>query len=142
MPVAASLRLGRDAGGIVRLNDLLAEVFATAGTDPAVADDLKLCLNEAVANVMSYGEPPAGELWIEIGLLAAADAARAVIEDNGQPFDPLSHPIARPITGLADAQVGGFGIALIRQTAREVRWEPATGTGNRLTLVCGPPDPA
>lgn len=142
MSVTATLRLGRDAEGIVRLNALLAELFAAAGTDPAVADDLKLCLNEAVANVMSYAEPPEGPLQIDIDLAVGPDSAHAVVADNGQPFDPLAHPGARPITGLADAQVGGFGIALLRQTARELRWETPDGHGNRLTLVCGGPAPA
>lgn len=139
MSVTATLCLDRDLAGIDRLNGLLAEVLAAARTEPSVGDDIKLCLNEAVANVMAYGEPPGEPLRIDIAITAGAGFAHAVVEDNARPFDPLSHPVAQPITGLADAQVGGFGIALIRQTAQEVRWEAPGGHGNRLTLVCGNP---
>ena len=133
----ASLRLTRDSAGIARLNGLLADLFATAGTDAAVAGDLKLCLNEAVANVMAHGETAGDPLRIDIRLTAAAASARAVVEDNCAPFDPLARPAAAPITGLDDVQVGGFGILLIRETAQAVVWEPLGPAGNRLTLVCG-----
>lgn len=137
MAVTATLRLSRASDDIVRLNAVLADLFAGAGTDAAVAGDMKLCLNEALANVMAYGETAGEPLRIDVRVSARGGTVRAVIEDNCALFDPLAQPPARPITGLDDAQVGGFGIALIRETARDVLWEPLGRSGNRLTLVCG-----
>jgi anti-sigma regulatory factor (Ser/Thr protein kinase) len=137
MPVTATLRLTRAGDDIVRLNAVLADLFAGAGTEPAVAGDMKLCLNEALANVMAYGETAGEPLRIDVRVSAGGGTVRAVVEDNCALFDPLAQPPARPITGLEDAQVGGFGIALIRDTARDVLWEPLGHRGNRLTLVCG-----
>lgn len=137
MASTATLRLTSASEGIARLNGLLADLFAGAGTDATVAGEIKLCLNEAVANVMTHGETGGERLRIDVRLRIGAAGAEAVVEDNCALFDPLSHPLAPPITGLADAQVGGFGIALIRETARRVLWEPLGTRGNRLTLVCG-----
>ena len=137
MAATATLRLTRASEDIARLNGLLADLFARAGTDPTVAGDLKLCLNEAVANVMAHGETAGDPLRIDVRLRIGTGGALAVVEDNCTLFDPLSRPKAQPITGLDDAQVGGFGIALIRDTARTVIWEPLGSRGNRLTLACG-----
>lgn len=140
VPVTATLHLTRAVEGITTLNERLVDLFAQAGTAETVAADMKLCLNEAVANIMSYGETGSDEaLRIDLRLEASETAARALVEDNCALFDPLASPVAQPMTGLEDAQIGGFGIDLIRSTAREVRWEPLGPIGNRLTLGSGAP---
>lgn len=140
--VAASLCLSREIAGIERLNGLLREVFARAGTVRSVSDDLKLCLNEAVANVMTHGRTAlSATLRIDVHLIAAETRATAYIDDNCVHFDPLRHPLRAPMNGLRRARIGGFGIALIRATASDLRWQALGDNGNRLSIVCELPSP-
>lgn len=134
----AVLRLGSDLSEVARLNDWYAGEVAGAGVPPDLAGDLKLCLNEAVANVLSYafeGDDAPAAPEVEVRLLLSPCRASAEVIDNGFAFDPLSRPRAAPLTDLATAGIGGFGITLIRETAAEVRYRRAEGR-NHLTMVC------
>jgi serine/threonine-protein kinase RsbW len=124
---------------VTRMNRWLDDAFVEAGTAAPVADDLKLCLNEAVANAMLYGfrDTVAPEIDIEIGLGRAS--ASAVLTDNGKPFNPLDWPQRPKLTRLEDATIGGFGIQLIRQTATSVDYDRIDGR-NRLSVICGAQD--
>lgn len=137
MVIAASLRLTRESAGIERLNDLLREVFARAGTVRSVSDDLKLCLNEAVANVMAHGQTAvSANLRIDVHFIAAETRATAYVDDNCVHFDPLKYPLTAPMNGLRHARIGGFGIALIRATASSLRWQALGENGNRFSITC------
>jgi serine/threonine-protein kinase RsbW len=131
-----NFRMGSDIAEIARLNDLLADVFGKAGTNDRVAAALKLCVNEAVANVIAHGRTSDVALLLEVDVYATVETAVATVSDNCYPFDPLSHPLATRMTSLSDAKVGGYGILLIRETAREVSWQAIGDHGNILTLLC------
>lgn len=127
------LDLSPDLAEIERLNIWFGELCAQAMLNPGVAGDMKLCLNEAVTNVMSYGQITSGLISCEVDM----DAVRVqvVLSDTGVPFNPLEAPIADPMNGLETAQIGGFGIKLIRETAREIAYR-RDGNHNILTMVC------
>lgn len=135
MALQRRLALAPDPAEVTRLNAWLDDAFAAAGTVPTVAGDLKLCLNEAVANVIGYAfdAVTSPEIDIEIGL--SADRAIAVVTDNGRAFDPLSRPSREKLTSLEDAEIGGFGIHLIRDFASALSYQ-RIGNRNRLTITC------
>ena len=137
MVIAASLRLTRESAGIVRLNGLLRDVFARAGTVGSVSDDLKLCLNELVANIMEHGQAaPSATLCIDVLLIAAETRVTAYIDDNCVHFDPLKYPLTAPMNGLGHARFGGVGTALIRAAASSLQWQALGEKGNRFIIVC------
>ena len=137
MARADRLYLDRDLANLARLNDWLAGLFDRAETPAELAGDMKLCLNEAVTNVISYGDSGTRPLQITVSVRVQADSIAAIVEDNCAVFDPTADDGANPITGLEDARIGGFGISLIRSTAASMRWQPLDTKGNRLTLICG-----
>ena len=62
-------------------------------------------------------------------------------DDDGAPFDPVKAVAPPAFTRLADAAIGGLGIALVKRLARKVTHErPALAGGigfqpvNRLTV--------
>ncbi|WP_306117612.1 MULTISPECIES: ATP-binding protein [unclassified Roseitalea] len=129
------LTLDADPAALARLNDWLAARFSEAGLAPAVAADMKLCLNEAVTNTICHGfDDPAGAR-IAVELQAGPRRAVALVTDNGRPFDPLAAPLAAPIESLRSAQIGGFGIKLMRDTASALHYE-RVGDTNRLRIEC------
>ena len=134
--MTARLELTASLPDIVRMNEWLAEVFAREGVPDDVAGSAKLCLNEIVANAILHGYPEGTKGRIDLSVDRQGDALAITVEDDGIAFDPLSAPEARPMTGLDDARVGGFGIKLFREASRGARYERSGGR-NRLTFVCG-----
>ena len=130
------LSLGPEVAEIARLNDWLDQACIDSGIAREIADDLKLCLNEAVANTMLYAfdQEPNPRIRVEIEINERC--ASAVLTDNGRAFDPLALPAPPMPTDLATAQVGGFGVQLIRDSSSSVEYERRDGL-NRLHIVCG-----
>ena len=98
-----------------------------------LAHAVRLCLEEAVDNLISYTSVTAGGPRIDIELGWQGDTLVAVVEDHGPPFDPRTVPAFSPAKNLETMQPGGWGVHLIRSYAGETEY--TTGpNGNRLTL--------
>ena len=130
----ARIDLGCSLGEISRLNAWLADRFAEAGLPEKPAGNIKLCLNEAVTNTISYGfgDRDDGEIGVELDI--GDRTAVATLVDNGVAFDPLSVPEAAKITDLETAEIGGFGVKLMRELSSSIAYEHAGGR-NRLTMT-------
>lgn len=99
---------------------------------------VELVLEEAISNVIRYGyagrEPAAEPPVIEIDLQIDMDEVQVLIVDDAKAFDPLdSGGVLLPET-LDDAQVGGLGLLMIRNTASSMAYERRDGH-NRLLLT-------
>jgi serine/threonine-protein kinase RsbW len=107
-----------------------------------LAHAVRLCLEEAVDNLINYTSVTAEGPRIEIELGWQGDTLVAVVEDHGPPFDPRTVPAFAPAKNLETMQVGGWGVHLIRSYASEIDYTPSPD-GNRLTLrftgSVGPP---
>lgn len=114
----------------------LARVVDEAGALPAAAQAVRLCLHELVANVILHGYPDGRAGRIAVTVVPDGAALRVTIEDDGIAFDPLAAPEAKPMTGLADAQIGGYGIKLFRESSHAARYTREDGM-NRLSFTCG-----
>lgn len=132
------VELRAELSEIARMNDWLHALAREAGMPDRLRDDIKLCLNEAVANVIMYGKAEDGAPRIRLTVDASAGGARATLADTGHAFDPLGHPAQPKITSLETAQIGGFGIQLMRETAQDLSYARVEGW-NVLTVVCGIP---
>lgn len=132
------LRIERSKAGLARLGGWVDEVAAALALPADAEYALRLCVEEAVANVVMHGvaaaEADAGTVVLR--LEADDDVLLVTIEDRCVAFDPLEvGPPERP-TSLDDARVGGLGVHLMRQYARAVDYAWVDGR-NRLTLTIG-----
>jgi two-component sensor histidine kinase len=114
----------------------LAREVEEAGALPAAAQAARLCLHELVANVIQHGYPDGGDGRITVTVAPEGASLHVMLEDDGIAFDPLAAPEAKPMTGLADAQVGGYGIKLFRESSHGARYA-REGRVNRLSFSCG-----
>ncbi|MEI7682662.1 MAG: ATP-binding protein [Betaproteobacteria bacterium] len=98
---------------------------------------LDVCLNEALANILSHGNTAALSAPV-ILYLAVHDESRAseaivTVSDAGAAFDPLGVlPKARPKT-LAEVQPGGLGLQMIRHSADSLHYRYSEGR-NQLSF--------
>lgn len=120
---------------VSRFNIWLDEKLAESSLDRSLAADLKLCLNEVLANLIAYGlnDIPDGSILVDVRL--EPTGAVAVVADNGTYFDIKDY---RPVNNrdLMYGEVGGFGVALIKERASRIDYRRSCGL-NWLTIVCG-----
>jgi sigma-B regulation protein RsbU (phosphoserine phosphatase) len=101
---------------------------------PALLVRIELVLEELLMNLVRHGRarPGAAEgLSLRLGAEVQADHLMLCIEDDGVAFDPTLAPVPAAPQGLAQAQVGGWGLVLVRKSVRSLRYETAGGL-NRL----------
>lgn len=98
------------------------------GLTAARADDVELCLNEAVANVMLHGyrDQPCRPITIRLEQLTDG-GLQMTIEDVAPPFNPLERPPFRPPRSIDEASIGGYGIHLLRTIASGLRYRREDG---------------
>jgi anti-sigma regulatory factor (Ser/Thr protein kinase) len=104
-----------------------------AGVDEAAVHAVDLVLEELVGNVLRYGFPDGREHVIRVAADVRPASVVVRIDDDGQPFDPTAHPEPAPAKSLAEAVVGGQGIAMVRRATRAMRYRREAGR-NRLEV--------
>ena len=109
------------------------EGFVRHGVSSDLSFAIRLCLEEAVANVIMYGAARGDRLEIAVELERNGGTLVARIEDDGRHFDPTEVPPPPPVTSLEDTKIGHLGVHLMRSFASGLRYERLNGR-NRLTL--------
>ncbi len=114
----------------MRLGPWVDAVIAELNLTGRTAFGLRLCLEEAVANLVMHGIPSPGIASDTIGIEVRSDddSIHLTVEDHCQPFDPTR---AETPNG---GGVGGQGLILMRRFASSLRYEQA-GAANRLHLT-------
>jgi anti-sigma regulatory factor (Ser/Thr protein kinase) len=118
---------------VARAAEWVADIAREEALSPGVAFRLDLCLEEVLANVVGYAFPDGGSHDVVVRCATDADWVILEVEDGGRPFDPLVQPLPCWPRRLADAGIGGRGVALIRHFAEESGYRREEGK-NRLTL--------
>jgi serine/threonine-protein kinase RsbW len=105
---------------------------------PRLAQHLRLCLDEALTNVVQHGfalrhKHPEGAM-MRIDVLKSGSEVVLDIVDNGAEFDPTRRETPPLASSLDDAQIGGQGLRLMRHYLRDIQYRREQGR-NHLRLV-------
>ena len=98
---------------------------------------MKLCCEETYMNIVMHSYAPENtnltldEQVVNLQVEYKEDDLRLIIEDNGNPFNPLEKSSSAPAKSLLDSQIGGLGISLMRKFSKAINYEPKD-SGNRL----------
>lgn len=107
--------------------DWMASWLAPREVPPDTIFAMRLCLEEALANIAMHG---AAENQVSIGAALAEEPGRLVlsISDDGPPFDPVT-------AALPEGQeIGGNGLLLLRRYCNDLNYRRDQGR-NLLTLA-------
>ena len=132
----ALLGLRGDSAELERLTGF-AEDFARAQSLPeAERARLLVILEELFTNAVKYGYPDGAAAVgrIEVGLSMTTGRLEISFEDNGRPFDPLSHSPPDLDRAPADRPLGGLGLHLLRSLVDDAHYRRERGR-NCLVLV-------
>lgn len=99
--------------------------FAEAGADETVSAELKVVLDEQVANVLDHGN--ADNQRVKLSVELEIEPGHVVLRfiDNGEPFDPLSSPLDTGFGPFEERPVGGPGLLLMRELTDEQHYRRA-----------------
>ena len=81
---------------------------------------VEVVLEELISNLIRHGHD-VNSITVTAGYQAGA--IDLVVEDDGAAFDPLAKPDPDPFTSLAEAPLGGLGIALVRRLTCAARYD-------------------
>ena len=129
-------RFRNDDAALRPLSEWFREFARDNGIAGARALDFELCLNELFTNIIHYAYEDRGEHEILIALEREGGDLRATIEDDGRAFNPLERQPPPTPSSLEAAEVGGWGIPIVREFADDLSYERRDGR-NRLTILLG-----
>jgi anti-anti-sigma factor len=134
-PLPFDLEVDRTMTGVRRAGAWVDELAILLNLSGETEYALRLCLEEAVTNIVNHAtpEPGAERDSVALHLLANATILKVTIEDQCGAFNPLATPLPEPDEPAPEGE-GGLGITLLRRHADQVSWE-RVGTTNRLSIT-------
>lgn len=121
---------------IENLPDFIGPVLALATAahlDEERKNDLELVLEEVLVNISNYAYPDQpGQ--VELTCRIEGDRLTILIEDEGVPFSLVDAATPDLSPDIAERQIGGLGVHLIKNLMDEVRYRREEGR-NLLELV-------
>ena len=124
-------RLPRSMGGLTNLGRWVDHVSKVLRLSASAEYAFRLCVEEAVSNVVIHGgDATDGQQTIAVRLKARPDTLFISIDDPCAPFDPVSGPLPEPQADLP----GGYGLRLMRRFACSIRYRRLNDR-NQLMLI-------
>lgn len=115
------------------MNAWIDDVTESLSLPSRTAYALRLCLEEAVTNIIDHAFEPGTVHEVQIALRIGATDLEAEIIDDGRVFDPLAYELPAAPKDLASVPIGGLGIKLMRSFADRVTYWRCGGA-NHLML--------
>jgi anti-anti-sigma factor len=133
-PLPFDLEVDRTMAGVRRVGAWVDELAILLNLSGEAEYALRLCLEEAVTNIVNHATPVPGAERdrVALHLSATASILLLTIEDQCGAFNPLDTPLTEPGSPTPESE-GGLGIPLLRRHADQVSWE-RVGVTNRLSI--------
>ena len=127
------LQLKNDVRQVTLLSDFIKAIIKRLNMDISLGRNLRLGVEEAVVNVISYAYPPGTEGSITVRCQSNGQSIKFVIMDSGTPFDPTEAIKTDTTLSAEERPLGGLGILLLRDVMDTVNYERKNGM-NILTM--------
>ena len=129
-----TLTLRNDLAEIARLAEFVEAFCAPLHPSEQDATALQLALEEAVTNVINHGYSSGQSHTFSVALEADEQGrVSAVVTDDAPAFDPLARPPADLSAPLAEREIGGLGVHLVKKLVDRAHYE-RRNSQNILTL--------
>ncbi|MBP5540506.1 MAG: ATP-binding protein [Bacteroidales bacterium] len=110
------------------LRKALHEYGMCVGMEARTLKKMTLALEEAVVNIANYSQAKTITMTINPQLSIS-------LIDDGIAFDPTAREEVDTAAATAQRQIGGMGIALLRQIADEVHYRRTDDGQNELSII-------
>jgi len=126
-----SIRLGNDISAVEEGRRALSAYLENFPLDPVVVNRIEVILEELVSNVARHAKCAS---YIAISADYTDSEIALLVEDDGDPYNPLERTAPAPYTDVASATLGGQGIPLINSLSRFVHYD-RIGEANRVGVI-------
>lgn len=126
--------IGNDLRERPRVTAAIDALVARHHIPPDVAIDINIAIDEILANVINHAYRDDAAHRIHVQLAVVDSAFEAEVRDDGIPFDPMSVPMPDVDAPLAEREIGGLGILLVRNLMSGVSYRREGGR-NLLKIV-------
>jgi anti-sigma regulatory factor (Ser/Thr protein kinase) len=123
-----------NAAQLAALSRFLRDFWSEFNLPAAEALNFELALEEVFINVVMHGSDAAKVPSVEVSLTLVDSEVTLSVEDDGEPFDPLSLPAPDVTASLEGRRVGGLGVFLVRRVMDSVSYQ-RRGTINQLRMT-------
>ena len=113
----------------------LAAYLAPAALSPQAVFKLELVLEETFMNLLWHAFEDGAEHVIDLTVQRGADEVVLGFVDDGVPFDPTGAIEPDRPASIAEALVGGRGLALVRRAARRIEYRRSGGRNHLVIAV-------
>jgi anti-sigma regulatory factor (Ser/Thr protein kinase) len=128
-----TLSISNSIAELQKVVEFVENFGSTHNIPKGLTDDLNLCLDEILNNIVSYAYEDQSRHFILVGLSLEDDWLIAEVSDDGKPFNPWM-PGPEPIEGtLRSRRIGGLGRSFVKALMDEVDYQ-RTSQYNVLTI--------
>ncbi|HRJ58287.1 MAG TPA: ATP-binding protein [Anaerolineales bacterium] len=117
------------------IRDSVAQVAREGGFSEKAIYSLQLAADEAASNIIEHAYEGVSDGTLDLFCEMRDNEIVIILRDTGRPFDPTGVKEPNLSADLADRQVGGLGIYLMRKLMDSVHYETNPGTGNLLIMT-------
>ncbi|MEZ6195347.1 MAG: ATP-binding protein [Planctomycetota bacterium] len=134
-PAGISLLIGNDFAELARAAAEMRRFLAVEEIDERAAYAVDLILEEIVSNAIRHGGLAPEDPPTEVRLAVSPEELDLEISDAGPPFDPTAAAPRLAGPDLATEPVGGLGLGMVRNAARELEYRREGGRNVLRALV-------
>ncbi len=135
MKPTRSISIANQVDSLPLANALIDQFCRRHALAAELEQTLMLLCEEVLCNTISHGYPDGSRGRIQLELYRDRERVTLRFEDDGIAFDPTSQPEAQLGLPIAEAPIGGLGLAMIKQLSDETHYQ-RQGKYNILTLSC------
>lgn len=132
--IEKSMTLTNQVTDIPRLNEFVEAACAGQNLGEGFISELKLAIEEVVANVINYAYDKNEKGEIGVSLKFQPEEVSVEIKDTGKAFDPTDIKEADTDSSIEERRIGGLGLYLVRQLTDTMSYR-REGNFNILSLT-------
>jgi len=122
-------------GYLDEIREFVAQVARAGGFNEKEIYSFQLAADEGATNIIEHAYAGITNAKFDISCDMQGEMLIITMHDTGAPFDPSKVKQPNIKAELADRQIGGLGVYLMRKIMDEVRYESNAKTGNLLTMT-------
>lgn len=131
-----SFKFSNGNTGMFKIMEKAEAICRERNVDESKVYLVQLCIEELVTNALRYGCTDNTTVNVAVSLNIKEDGITIIIEDDAQPFDPLTEAPSPPdlTADIEQRTVGGLGIHMLKSMTQTMQYE-YVNKHNRMILT-------
>jgi sigma-B regulation protein RsbU (phosphoserine phosphatase) len=115
------------SAGIRQAQQWLHAILAARAVDPGRIGDVELIVEELLTNIVRAADARSGEVHVSIACSLTPGEIVLTVRDDAPEFDPLARESPNLEADIAEREIGGLGILLVKRLADSCRYSREDG---------------